>query len=60
MGQPKTDPSYDVVIVGAIATGIGYGVVLKTLGLDHFTILDRHQVRVSFSRWPEEMSFITP
>ena len=25
-----------------------------------FTILERHQVGASFSRWPEEMNFITP
>ena len=48
------------MIVGAGATGIGCGVVLKELGLERFTILDRHQVGASFSRWPEEMSFITP
>ncbi|MEM9486853.1 MAG: NAD(P)/FAD-dependent oxidoreductase [Cyanobacteria bacterium P01_F01_bin.116] len=26
----------------------------------YFTILERHQVGASFSRWPEEMNFITP
>ena len=60
MSPPQTDLSYDVVIVGAGAAGIGCGVVLKELGLERFTILDRHQVGASFSRWPEEMSFITP
>lgn len=60
MSHPETDPSYDVVIVGAGAAGIGCGVVLKELGLERFTILDRHQVGASFSRWPEEMKFITP
>ncbi|MEO0827544.1 MAG: NAD(P)/FAD-dependent oxidoreductase [Cyanobacteria bacterium J06642_9] len=59
MSQPQSR-SYDVVIVGAGAAGIGCGVVLKELGIEHFTILDRHQVGASFSRWPEEMSFITP
>lgn len=48
------------MIVGAITVGIGCGVVLKELGLERFTILNRHQVGASFSRWPEEMSFITP
>ena len=48
------------VIVGAGAAGIGCGVVLKDLGLERFTILERHQVGASFSRWPEEMNFITP
>ncbi|MEO1397139.1 MAG: NAD(P)/FAD-dependent oxidoreductase [Cyanobacteria bacterium J06634_5] len=60
MSHSQTDSSYDVVIVGAGAAGIGCGVVLKELGLERFTILDRHQVGASFSRWPEEMSFITP
>ncbi|MEM8615225.1 MAG: NAD(P)/FAD-dependent oxidoreductase [Cyanobacteria bacterium P01_H01_bin.105] len=60
MSQPQTDLSYDVVIVGAGAAGIGCGVVLKELGLERFTILDRHQVGASFSRWPKEMNFITP
>ena len=60
MRQPKTNRSYDVVIVGAGAAGVGCGVVLKELGLEHFTILERHQVGASFSRWPEEMNFITP
>ncbi|MEM7066579.1 MAG: NAD(P)/FAD-dependent oxidoreductase [Cyanobacteria bacterium P01_B01_bin.77] len=60
MSLPQTDLSYDVVIVGAGAAGIGCGVVLKELGLERFTILERHQVGASFSRWPKEMSFITP
>ncbi|MEM9091660.1 MAG: NAD(P)/FAD-dependent oxidoreductase [Cyanobacteria bacterium P01_F01_bin.53] len=60
MSHPKKGPSYDVVIVGAGAAGIGCGVVLKELGIERFTIVDRHQVGASFSRWPEEMSFITP
>ncbi|MEM9484643.1 MAG: NAD(P)/FAD-dependent oxidoreductase [Cyanobacteria bacterium P01_F01_bin.116] len=60
MSPSQTDLSYDVVIVGAGAAGIGCGVVLKELGLERFTILERHQVGASFSRWPKEMSFITP
>ena len=60
MSHPQTNQSYDVVIVGAGAAGIGCGVVLKELGLERFAILDRHQVGASFSCWPEEMSLITP
>ncbi|NJL47931.1 MAG: NAD(P)-binding domain-containing protein [Leptolyngbyaceae cyanobacterium SM2_5_2] len=60
MSPSQTNQSYDVVIVGAGAAGIGCGVVLRDLGLERFTILDRHQVGASFSRWPEEMHFITP
>ena len=60
MSQPQTNQAYDVVIVGAGAAGIGCGVVFKELGLEHFTILERHQVGASFSRWPQEMNLITP
>jgi len=51
---------YDVVIVGAGASGIGCGVVLRDLGIDRFLILDRHHTGASFDHWPEEMRFITP
>ncbi|MGF1541158.1 MAG: NAD(P)/FAD-dependent oxidoreductase [Pleurocapsa sp.] len=54
------NPKFNVVIVGAGAAGIGCGVVLKDLGIENFVILERHQVGASFSRWPEEMRFITP
>ncbi|MEM1370334.1 MAG: NAD(P)/FAD-dependent oxidoreductase [Cyanobacteria bacterium P01_H01_bin.15] len=60
MSQSQTYRSYDVVIVGAGAAGIGCGVILQELGLEDFTILERHQVGASFSRWPAEMNFITP
>ena len=60
MNHPQRELSYDVVIVGAGAAGIGCGVVLKELGLERFTILERHQIGASFSRWPEEMHLITP
>ena len=60
MSQSQTNRFYDVAIVGAGAAGIGCGVVLKEMGLEHFTILERHEVGASFSRWPQEMNFITP
>ncbi|MEM6612869.1 MAG: NAD(P)/FAD-dependent oxidoreductase [Cyanobacteria bacterium P01_C01_bin.72] len=56
----KINHRFEVVIVGAGAAGIGCGVVLKDLGIENFVILERHQVGASFSRWPEEMRFITP
>jgi len=56
----KRNDLFEVVIVGAGAAGIGCGVVLKNLGIENFIILERHQVGASFSRWAEEMRFITP
>ena len=50
----------DVIIVGAGAAGVGCGVVLKHLGFEQYTILERHSVGASFARWPKEMRFITP
>jgi putative flavoprotein involved in K+ transport len=54
------DLQYDVVIVGAGAAGVGMGVALQELGIDHFTLLERHEVGASFLRWPREMRFISP
>lgn len=50
----------DVVIVGAGAAGIGCGVILKNLGIEHFALVERYEVGASFARWPQEMHFITP
>ncbi|WP_103026526.1 NAD(P)-binding domain-containing protein [Salinibacter altiplanensis] len=52
--------SVDVAIVGAGAAGVGFGVVLRDLGLDCFAILERDEVEASFEQWPEQMRFITP
>lgn len=52
--------AFDAIVVGAGASGIGVGVVLKDLGLENFAILERHQIGESFRRWPQEMHFITP
>lgn len=40
----------DVVIVGAGAAGVGCGVVLRDLGVERFTILERYTVGASFHR----------
>jgi cation diffusion facilitator CzcD-associated flavoprotein CzcO len=50
----------DVAIVGAGAAGVGCGVLLRTLGVPRFTLLERYEIGASFSRWPAEMRFITP
>jgi len=60
MVTTKINQAVDIVIVGAGPAGIGCGVVLKDLGIENFTILERDEVGASFTRWPEEMRFITP
>jgi putative flavoprotein involved in K+ transport len=51
---------FEVIIVGAGAAGIGTAIILRELGVEAFTILERHEIGASFARWPEEMRFITP
>ncbi len=59
MQAVRVKGTYDVVVVGAGASGVGIGIALKSLGIK-FTILERHDVGASFARWPQEMRFITP
>ncbi len=56
-----TDPrTYDVVVVGAGAAGVGVSITLKHAGIENFLVLDRHSVGASFDAWPAETRFITP
>ena len=61
---PNHDDPYDVVVVGAGASGIGMGIMLtRTFDLDpqRVLILERgERVGESFRRWPKEMRFISP
>ena len=52
--------SFDVVVVGAGAAGVGFGATLRHLGIENFVILDRSDVGASFLRWPRQTRFITP
>ena len=56
----KEARSFDVVVVGAGAAGVGFGVTLRHLGIENFAILERAGVGASFLRWPRQMRFITP
>ncbi|MCY4097052.1 MAG: NAD(P)-binding domain-containing protein, partial [Rhodospirillales bacterium] len=52
--------SFDIVVVGAGAAGLGLGATLRDLGIENFVILDRAAVGASFLRWPRQTRFITP
>ena len=52
--------SYDVVVVGAGAAGLGVAIALKHAGIENFVLLERHWVGASFEAWPAETRFITP
>ncbi|MCS7464495.1 NAD(P)-binding domain-containing protein [Paenibacillus doosanensis] len=52
--------SYDCLIVGGGAAGIGMGCALQELGVERFGIVERGEVGASFLMWPQEMRMITP
>jgi cation diffusion facilitator CzcD-associated flavoprotein CzcO len=52
--------SYDCVIVGGGAAGIGIGCALRELNVKRFCILERGEIGASFLLWPNEMRMITP
>ncbi|MEM9353526.1 MAG: NAD(P)/FAD-dependent oxidoreductase [Planctomycetota bacterium] len=52
--------TYDAIVVGAGAAGVGVAVTLKHAGIKDFLVIDRHGVGASFDRWPAETRFITP
>ena len=56
----KSQKTFDVIVVGAGAAGVGVGMALETAGVESMVILERGKVGESFRRWPEEMQFITP
>ena len=61
---PNHGEPYDVVIVGAGASGVGMGLMLtRVFNLDpkRVLIIERgEKVGESFRRWPREMRFISP
>ncbi|MAK26710.1 MAG: monooxygenase [Euryarchaeota archaeon] len=61
INEPKKHPeSYDVIVVGAGAAGIGVAITLIHAGIENFIVVDRKNVGASFYSWPDETRFITP
>jgi thioredoxin reductase len=56
----KSKKTFDVIVVGAGAAGVGVSMALKGVGVESMILLERGAVGESFRRWPEEMRFITP
>ena len=56
----SSTPTYDVIVVGGGAAGVGVAVALKDAGVKNFIVLERLIVGASFSMWPRETRFITP
>ncbi|MEM7313893.1 MAG: NAD(P)/FAD-dependent oxidoreductase [Planctomycetota bacterium] len=52
--------SFDVVVVGGGAAGVGVAIALRHAGIENFVVLERHTVGASFAAWPAETRFITP
>ncbi|MCC9655193.1 NAD(P)/FAD-dependent oxidoreductase [Rhodopirellula halodulae] len=52
--------TFDVIVIGGGAAGVGVSIALKHAGIDNFVVLDRHHVGASFAAWPAETRFITP
>ena len=58
--QKANESTYDVIVVGAGAAGIGVGITLQHVGIEKYVIVDRANVGASFAAWPAETRFITP
>ena len=59
-GSKNGDGTYDVIVVGAGAAGVGVAITLQHVGIENFLIVDRECVGASFAAWPAETRFITP
>lgn len=51
---------FNVIIIGAGASGIGCAIQLKQLGIKKVLLLDKGEIGHSFKSWPAEMRFISP
>ncbi|MEM9348169.1 MAG: NAD(P)/FAD-dependent oxidoreductase [Planctomycetota bacterium] len=52
--------TYDAIVIGGGAAGVGIAIALKDAGLENFLVLERYQIGSSFDSWPAETRLITP
>ncbi|MCM3701640.1 NAD(P)/FAD-dependent oxidoreductase [Paenibacillus macerans] len=52
--------TFDCVVVGGGAAGIGLGCLLQELEVRRFAVLERGSIGATFRMWPREMRMITP
>ena len=52
--------TYDVIVIGAGAAGVGVSIALIHAGVENFLVVDRDTIGASFDSWPAETRFITP
>lgn len=55
-----TDVSYNTIIIGAGAAGIGLGILFEKMGIKDYMILEKNTVGSSFEQWPSYTRFISP
>ncbi len=60
MNSSSSEHSYDAVVIGGGAAGIGVSTALMHAGVENFVVLERRSVGASFDAWPAETRFITP
>ena len=60
MSTGKPVRTYDVVVIGGGAAGVGVSIALMHAGIENFIVLERHKIGASFAAWPAETRFITP
>ncbi len=60
IGTATDVKTYDAVVVGGGAAGVGVAIALKHAGVENFVVLERQSIGSSFANWPAETQFITP
>ncbi|MEM7454522.1 MAG: NAD(P)/FAD-dependent oxidoreductase [Planctomycetota bacterium] len=60
MTLSSNSKTYDVIVVGGGAAGVGVSIALLHAGIENFIVLEKYFVGASFACWPAETRFITP